>query len=62
VSVQDLTAAGAKATAELCGQRRTSDPIDVSVVLLSRQVGRVIATSDPDDLRALDPSSDLVEV
>src|SRR5690348_2788830 len=41
VSVVALDAAQAKAAGELCGQRRTSDPIDASVVLLARQVGAV---------------------
>jgi hypothetical protein len=62
VSITDLTAEGAKAAGELCGRRRTSDPIDASVVLLARHADAVIATSDPDDLRALDPGVDLVQI
>ena len=38
----------------------TADVVDVSVALLARRVGGVVVTSDPDDLRAVDPGLDLV--
>src|SRR5207249_1958304 len=62
VSIVDLTALGAKAAGELCRRRRTADPIDASVVLLARQVDALVVTSDPDDLRTLDPSLAIVQV
>jgi hypothetical protein len=34
----------------------TSDPIDAHVVLLAREREWPVITSDPDDLRALDPT------
>src|SRR5437773_2773016 len=49
VSVADLTGERAKAAGELCAKRRTSDPIDASVVILARQVRGLVLTSDPDD-------------
>ncbi len=46
--------AHAEAAGILC--TRTSDVVDASVVLIARQEGGVVATSDPDDLRRLDPT------
>lgn len=37
----------------------TADVIDAHVVLTARRAGQVIVTSDPDDLRRLDPSARL---
>lgn len=34
----------------------TADIVDAHVVLCARRAGQRVATSDPDDLRALDPS------
>jgi predicted nucleic acid-binding protein len=50
----------AKAAGALCGLRRTVDIVDASVVLLARRHGAAVVTSDPDDLRQLDSSVDLV--
>jgi len=47
---------------ELCGATGTSDVIDASVVILARERRDVIVTSDPDDLRRLDPKSSLVQI
>jgi hypothetical protein len=55
VIVAVLDEPNAKAAGILCGQRRTSDPIDASVVLNARQRGHTVITSDPSDLRRLDP-------
>jgi hypothetical protein len=40
----------------------TSDIVDAHVVICARRAGQRIATSDPDDLRALDPSVRIVPV
>ena len=45
----------ARAAGVLCGVTRTSDVIDASVVLCARERGGAIATSDPVDMRRLDP-------
>jgi len=46
----------ARAAGELCGLKGTADVIDASVVLIARKTGDSILTSDPADLRKLDPS------
>lgn len=38
----------------------TTDIVDAHVVLCARRAGQAVATSDPDDLRLLDPSLTLV--
>jgi len=38
----------------------TADIADAHVVLCARRTGQAVATTDPDDLRALDPSLTLV--
>ena len=40
----------------------TADVVDAHVVVCARRAGQSIVTSDPDDLRALDPSATLVPV
>ncbi|HUQ63287.1 MAG TPA: PIN domain-containing protein [Acidimicrobiales bacterium] len=40
----------------------TSDIVDAHVVICARRAGQRIATSDPDDLRVLDPSVRIVPV
>ncbi len=55
VTVPALDEPRAKAAGILCGQRGTSDAIDASVVLNARQRGHTVITSDPSDLRRLDP-------
>lgn len=40
----------------------TSDIVDAHVVICARRAGQQVATSDPDDLRVLDPDLRLVPV
>ena len=47
----------ARSCGELCGATNTSDIIDASVVILARERRDTIVTSDPDDLRRLDPAA-----
>jgi hypothetical protein len=56
VTIEVLDGARARAAATLCGARGTSDVIDASVVLCARLRGHTVLSSDPDDLRRLDPS------
>jgi len=44
----------------LRGLRRTADIVDASVVLLAKRHDAVVVTSDPDDLRKLDDSIELI--
>lgn len=52
----------ARSCGELCGTTGTSDIVDASVVILARAQRDVIVTSDPLDLRHLDPSARLIPV
>lgn len=52
----------ARACGELCGATKTSDVIDASVVIFARERRDPIVTSDPDDLRRLDPTAQIIAV
>ena len=52
----------ARSCGELCGATHTSDIIDASVVILARTQRDPIVTSDPQDLRRLDPAAVLVNI
>ena len=52
----------ARACGELCGATETADIIDASVVILARQRGDHIVTSDPRDLRRLDPTCPIIPI
>ncbi len=55
-SVVDLTHPVARVLGRMLGATRTRDPIDAHIVLLARERGWSILSSDPDDLRAIDPT------
>lgn len=50
----------AQKSGALCGHTRTSDIVDASVVVVAKERGHRIVTSDPDDLRRLDSSVQLI--
>jgi hypothetical protein len=52
----------ARSCGELCGAASASDVIDASVVILAREWQDPIVTSDPGDLRRLDPSAQIIAV
>ena len=52
----------ARSCGELCGATNTSDIIDASVVILARERRDTIITSDPDDLRHLDPAAPIFPI
>jgi len=54
--VADLTHAVAKTLGRMLGTSQTSDPVDAHVVLLARQRGWPVLSSDRKDLTAIDPS------
>jgi PIN domain len=56
VGVVPLDDRRAREAGQLCGVTGTTDVVDASVVCLARSRGAAIVTSDPDDLRRLDPS------
>ncbi len=47
----------ARTCGELCGATNTHDVVDASVVILARERRDPIITSNPDDLRRLDPGA-----
>lgn len=62
VEVVGLDDFGVRAAGQLCGATGTTDVIDATVVLCAQARGRRIATSDPDDMRRLDPTLELIVV
>lgn len=53
--VADLTNAAARTLGRMLGHTGTSDPIDAHVVLLARERGWPVLSSDVSDLLAIDP-------
>jgi len=60
--IEPLDDRKARAAGQLCGVTRTADIVDASVVLCARTHGARIVTSDPEDLRRLDPKADLIVI
>jgi len=50
----------ARSCGELCGAASASDAIDASVVIVARERQDLIVTSDPVDLRRLDPAAQII--
>jgi hypothetical protein len=51
-----------RAAGELCRATSTADVVDASVVIVAREKRDIIVTSDPADLRRLDPSAAIVAI
>ena len=62
LEVEPLDDFRARAAGQLCGVTATKDIVDASVVLCARRRKQPIITSDPEDLRRLDPDVDLIVV
>lgn len=62
VEIVPLDDIAARAAGQLCGATHTSDVIDASVVLCARDRDAAVMTSDPEDLRRLDPALELIAV
>jgi predicted nucleic acid-binding protein len=62
VIVEALDHGAARAAGQLCGRAKTRDVVDAHVALCARRGGHLVLTSDPDDLRRLDPSIRLAAV
>lgn len=52
----------ARASGQLLGITGTTDVVDASVAVVARRRGLRVFSSDPDDLRRLDPALDIVVV
>ena len=62
VEITPLDEQLARSCGELCRATNTSDVIDASVVILARERRDSIVTSDPNDLRRLDPGATIIRV
>jgi hypothetical protein len=62
VEIEALDDLRARQAGQLCGISKTSDIVDASVVLCARFRKHSIITSDPGDLRRLDPNIELIEL
>ena len=60
--VIDLTYVTARTLGLMLGATRTRDPIDVHIVLLARERGWPVLSSDAADLRAIDPALQIEEI
>ena len=52
----------ARSCGELCAATNSVDVIDASVVILAREQRAPVVTSDPNDLRRLDPAAHIIPV
>jgi predicted nucleic acid-binding protein len=59
LALDDLVA---RAVGLLCARTGQADVVDVHVVLVAKQRGDTVVTSDPDDLRRIDPGLALIVV
>ena len=57
-----MDVAMARVVGDICGRSGHSDVVDVHVVVDARMNGHRVVTSDPDDLRLVDPSLGLIVV
>jgi hypothetical protein len=62
LTVEPLDDHRARSAGQLCGVTGTADVIDASVALCARAREHSIATSDPDDMRRLAPSTNIIPV
>ena len=60
--IVDLDRVDATNVGRLLAASGTADVVDAHVVVSARRAGQRVVTSDPDDLRRLDPSLDLLVV
>lgn len=58
-TVVDLSARIARTLGLMLATSENPDPVDAHIVLLARERAWRVLTSDPDDLRALDPAIDV---
>ena len=60
--IVDLDRADAISVGRVLARTRTADIADAHVAMTARRAGQALVTSDPDDLRRLDPRLRVVEV
>ncbi len=62
VEIVPLDGQFARACGELCAATNSADVIDASVVILAREQRDPIVTSDPNDLRRLYPTAQIIAI
>jgi hypothetical protein len=62
VEIEPLDDQRAREAGQLCGMTRTADVIDASAVLCARRRGHRLVSSDPADIRRLDPALPVITV
>ncbi len=62
IQVIPLDGVTSRAVGRLCGLSGQSDIVDVSVILNAREYGHQVITSDPHDLRGIDPQIPLIVI
>ena len=60
--VRDLDRVDATNVGRLLAASKTSDMVDAHVVICARRTGQNVVTSDPGDLRLLDPAIPLITI
>lgn len=61
-TVRELDRVDATNVGRLLAASGTADVVDAHVVICARRANQAVVTSDPDDLRILDPSLDLTVI
>ncbi len=61
-TVRELDRVDATNVGRLLAASGTADVVDAHVVICARRADQVVITSDPDDLRVLDPNLDLAVI
>ncbi len=62
VDVPPLDELAARAVGLLCGRTGHRDVVDVHIALHARENGYAVVTSDPGDMRAIDPTLTVIEL
>jgi hypothetical protein len=62
IEVVPLDDPTARAVGQLCGVTGATDVVDASVVYCAQRRGHALLTSDPEDLRRIDPRLELIPV
>ena len=61
-TVVDLTRVVARTLGRMLGQSGARDAVDAHVAFIARERGWPVLTSDPDDLRAIDPTLEVERI
>ncbi|MBS1848438.1 MAG: PIN domain nuclease [Actinobacteria bacterium] len=62
VQVRPLDDLDARAVGMICGRTGHTDVVDVHVGLIARELSHHVVTSDPDDIRRVDPTLPIITI